>query len=132
MNENHSNIRYLNAKFIQCIESLSKTILDQRRKDGTIEHYNDALAVMSKVKSGKQFQDAEEFAGTQIDEDIISKTIMQFYFDGYDTSTNLMLPIIFLLSLNPDAQVCENETYIIKSELIPIESEIYYECRKKL
>ena len=98
------NISVLNAKFIQCIESLSKTILDQRRKDGTIEHYNDALAVMTRVKSRK-LEDVEELEATQIGEEIISKTIMQFYFDGYDTSKNLMLPLIFLLSLNPDAQV---------------------------
>ena len=98
------NISVLNAKFIQCIENLSKTILDQRRKDGTIEHYNDALAVMTRVKSRK-LEDVEELEATQIGEEIISKTIMQFYFDGYDTSKNLMLPLIFLLSLNPDAQV---------------------------
>ena len=99
------NISVLNAKFIKCIESLSKKILDQRRKDGTIEHYNDALAVMTKVKSGRKLEDLEVLEGTQIGGDIISKTIMQFYFDGYDTSKNLMLPLIFLLSLNPDAQV---------------------------
>ena len=99
------NISVLNAKFIKCIENLSTKILDQRRKDGTIEHYNDALAVMTKVKSGRKLEDLEVLEGTQIGGDIISKTIMQFYFDGYDTSKNLMLPLIFLLSLNPDAQV---------------------------
>ena len=103
------NISVLNAKFIRYIENLSKTILDQRKKDGTIEHYNDVLAVMSRVRSGQKFDGAGDLKGTQVCEDIISKTIMQFYFDGYDTSKNLVLPLIFLLSLNPKAQVCEDK-----------------------
>ena len=40
-----------------------------------------------------------------MDKDIIPKTVMQFYLDGLETSTNLILPILFLIALNPDVQV---------------------------
>ena len=105
-------ISMLNAKFINYIENLTKTVLDQRKKDGTSEHYNDVLAVMSRVRSGQNFDEAGDLKGmdsSQFGEDIISKTVMQFYFDGYETTTNLLLSLLFLLSLNPNAQVNEND-----------------------
>ena len=40
-----------------------------------------------------------------MDKEIIPKTVMQFYLDGLETSTNLILPILFLIALNPDVQV---------------------------
>ena len=102
------NISILNQKFTAYFRNLAKTILEQRKKDGTYERYNDVLAIMSRVKSGHKFDDTEDTKianHAQVDEDMISKTIMQFYFDGYDTTKNLILPIIYLLSINPNAQV---------------------------
>ena len=104
------NKSILNPEFIAYFKNLTKTILDQRKKDGTSECYNDVLAIMSRVRSGQKIDDAVDsniVSQTQINKDIISKTIMQFYFDGYDTTKNLILPIIYLLSLNPQAQVIE-------------------------
>ena len=109
-------ISILNAKFIDYFKNLAKTILDQRKKDGTFEHYNDVLAVMSRVRSGQKFDEAGDLKimnHSQMSEDIISKTVMQFYFDGYETTKNLILPLLFLLSLNPNTQVNENDKYVI-------------------
>ena len=101
-------ISILNTKFQEYFKNLAKTVLEQRKKDGTFEKYNDVLAVMSRVRSGHKFDKDEDPKGIhypQMSEDIISKTVMQFYFDGYETTTNLILPLLFILSLNPKAQV---------------------------
>ena len=100
----------LNTKFKDYFKNLAKTVLDQRKKDGTSERYNDVLAVMSRVRKGHKFDGEGETNGKdypQMSEDIISKTVMQFYFDGYETTNNVILPLIFLLALNPNVQVCQ-------------------------
>ena len=100
----------MNTKFSDYFKNLAKTILDQRKKDGTSENYNDVLAVMSRVRSGQKFDGGGDpkSINPQMSEEIISKTVMQFYFDGYETTTQLILPLLFILSLNPDAQVENN------------------------
>ena len=101
-------ISILNTKFKEYFQNLAKTVLDQRKKDGTYKKYNDVLAVMSRVRSGHKYDedgDPNSIKYSHMSDDIISKTVMQFYFDGYETTTSLILPLLFILSLNPNAQV---------------------------
>ena len=106
---NKLKISIMNAKFMEYFKNLSKSVLDQRKKDGTCDKYNDVLAVMSRVRKGHNLDgDSDHINSSDLSktsEDIISKTVMQFYFDGYETTTSLILPLLFILSLNPNEQV---------------------------
>ncbi len=94
-------------------------MLAQREKAGDKDSYNDILALMMKARevgsSSEELKDdapqEDGFKFTDVKkcymtDKMISKTLMQFFLDGYDTTGAQVAICLYFLAVYQDLQVC--------------------------
>ena len=85
-------ISVMNPKSKVYIQNLMRKLVKQRRQE----------KIEAKDVLGNMLQASEE--NPELTEDIMIKSFMQFFLDGYGTASEVMSVIIYQLAINPDVQ----------------------------
>ncbi len=92
-------------------------MLAEREKAGDKNSYNDILTLMMKARKGGSSEEIESDAPQEdgfkftdakkcyMTDKMISKTLMQFFIDGYDTTGAQVAICLYFLAVHQDLQV---------------------------
>ena len=90
-------------------------MLKEREKSKDKDKYNDILALMMKVRDSEEMaimaedeDNSKAFAGAKkcyMTDKMISRTLMQFFADGYDTTGSQIAVTLYYLAIHQEMQV---------------------------
>nr|AIL94146.1 cytochrome P450 CYP3024A3 [Tigriopus japonicus] len=105
----HLNIAVFNPKSSGFFLRLAHQVLSGR--DGANSYPSDVLGLMMKIRDGKLIPEVDDDKGSKqamaakcMDNDMICRTLMQFFMDGYDTVSAMTTMCFFFVAHHPEVQ----------------------------
>ena len=106
------NVGIIRKDILQFFLNVSRQILRDRQSGIDLQKHNDVLDLMIKIKNRTLKADDEttkEFGlssnvEANLDDEVIAKTMMQFFLDGYDTVAGAIVLCLYFLACNEDIQ----------------------------
>lgn len=103
------NVSVMNPKTANFFISMSENILKGR--NGVNSYPNDVLGLMMKIRDQKLDPEENDLQGQRqalaaklMTDTMISRTLVQFFLDGYDTVRSLLSIVFYLVATHPEVQ----------------------------